>query len=175
MVRQFKHHEQKLLRKVDFLHYKNDNNVHEIAVVSRYGLKNREEYHKYNQLVGDIQAAVHALSRLDPTDSVRQKEEARLLQKVHHIGLVPTTSSISQLLNLNVTRFCLRRLPVVMCRLRMAERISLATQYIQQGHIRVGPEIVTDPAFLVTRSMEDFITWVDTSKIRRHVLKYNDR
>ena len=44
-----------------------------------------------------------------------------------------------------------------------------------QGHIRVGPETVTDPAFLVTRPMEDFVTWVDTSKIRRKVLAYNDQ
>lgn len=28
---------------------------------------------------------------------------------------------------------------------------------------------VTDPAFLVTRNMEDFVTWVDTSKIKRKV------
>lgn len=95
--------------------------------------------------------------------------------------------------------------------------------------IRVGPEIVTDPAFLVTRlvmkthitffsdahwrnknhtfnlniltfmslqqlkfillfiyncsyfivqycyrSMEDFITWVDSSKIKQHVMNYNE-
>lgn len=40
---------------------------------------------------------------------------------------------------------------------------------------RVGPETVTDPAFLVTRNMEDFITWVDSSKIRRKVLQYNDK
>ncbi len=38
-----------------------------------------------------------------------------------------------------------------------------------QGHVRLGPETVTDPAFLVTRSMEDFVTWVDTSKIKRKV------
>lgn len=37
-----------------------------------------------------------------------------------------------------------------------------------------GPEVVTDPAFHVTRSMEDFVTWVDSSKIRRKVMKYND-
>ena len=24
------------------------------------------------------------------------------------------------------------------------------------------------------RNMEDFVTWTDTSKIRRHVLEYND-
>lgn len=34
---------------------------------------------------------------------------------------------------------------------------------------------VTDPAFLVTRPMEDFVTWVDTSRIRRKVQQYNDR
>lgn len=44
-----------------------------------------------------------------------------------------------------------------------------------QGHVRVGPETITDPAYHVTRSMEDFVTWVDTSKIRRKVLKYNDK
>ena len=43
-----------------------------------------------------------------------------------------------------------------------------------QGHVRVGTDTVTDPAFLVTRAMEDFVTWVDTSKIKRKVLKYND-
>lgn len=26
----------------------------------------------------------------------------------------------------------------------------------------------------VHRNMEDFVTWTDTSKIRRHVLEYND-
>jgi hypothetical protein len=40
--------------------------------------------------------------------------------------------------------------------------------------IRAGPEVVTDPAFHVTRNMEDFITWVDSSKIKRKVMKYND-
>ena len=40
-----------------------------------------------------------------------------------------------------------------------------------QGHVRLGPETVTDPAFLVTRSMEDFVTWVDTSKIKRKVCR----
>ena len=32
-----------------------------------------------------------------------------------------------------------------------------------------------DPAFMVTRRNEDFITWVDDSKIGRKILKYNDK
>lgn len=51
-------------------------------------------------------------------------------------------------------------------------RVDLART---QGHVRVGPETVTDPAFHVTRNMEDFVTWVDTSKIKRKVLAYNDK
>lgn len=34
---------------------------------------------------------------------------------------------------------------------------------------------MTDPAFLVTRDMEDFVTWVDTSRIKRKVMRYNDK
>ena len=44
-----------------------------------------------------------------------------------------------------------RRLPVVMVRNHMAETLKAAVTFIEQGHIRVGPELVTDPAFLVTR------------------------
>lgn len=70
---------------------------------------------------------------------------------------------------------CRRRLSTVLVRLKFAEHLKEAVTYIEQGHIRVGPETVTDPAFLVTRNMEDFITWVDSSKIKRKVLQYNDK
>jgi hypothetical protein len=47
--------------------------------------------------------------------------------------------------------------------------------HFEQGQVRVGPDVVTDPAFLVSRSLEDFTTWVDSSKIKRTVAKYNDK
>lgn len=68
-----------------------------------------------------------------------------------------------------------RRLATVMVQLKFAEHLKEAVTYIEQGHIRVGPDTVTDPAFLVTRNMQDFMTWVDTSKIRRKVLEYNEK
>lgn len=71
--------------------------------------------------------------------------------------------------------FFRRRLATVLVRLKFAEHLKEAVTYIEQGHIRVGPDTITDPAYLVTRNMEDFITWVDTSKIRRKVLEYNDK
>ena len=64
---------------------------------------------------------------------------------------------------------------MVLVRLKFSETLRETITFIEQAHIRVGPQVVTDPAFLVTRSMEDFITWVDTSKLKRKVMKYNDK
>lgn len=73
---------------------------------------------------------------------------------------------------IGVSSLARRRLGVVMTRLRMAENVTAAVRFVEQGHVRVGTEVVTDAAFLVTRTMEDFVTWVDGSKVRRNILRY---
>jgi U3 small nucleolar ribonucleoprotein protein IMP3 len=90
------------------------------------------------------------------------------------MALVNTKTSLAVCDKITASAFCRRRLPVVMVRLKMAETLREAVTFVEQGHVRVGPETVTDPAFLVTRNYEDFVTWVDTSKIRRHIQKYSD-
>jgi len=62
-----------------------------------------------------------------------------------------------------------------MTRLHMAPTVQAAIKLIEQGHVRVGTETVTDPAFLVTRSMEDFVTWTVGSKIKRNIMQYRDQ
>jgi U3 small nucleolar ribonucleoprotein protein IMP3 len=59
--------------------------------------------------------------------------------------------------------------------MKMAQSPKLAVTLIEQGQVRVGPNVVTDPAFLVSRSMEDFVTWVDGGKVKRTVERYNDK
>jgi len=41
--------------------------------------------------------------------------------------------------------------------------------------IRVGIEVETNPATLITRTMEDYITWSDGSTIKRKILSYKDK
>lgn len=43
-MRRLKHHEQKLLRKVDFLSWKHESNLREIQVMRRYHIQDREDY-----------------------------------------------------------------------------------------------------------------------------------
>jgi hypothetical protein len=97
-----------------------------------------------------------------------------LSSRLHDMGVLPTKKSLVQTEQLATAAFCRRRLAVVMVRLKMAETVREAATFIEQGHVRVGPNTVTDPAFHVSRTLEDFVTWVDTSKIKRKVLKYND-
>jgi len=91
------------------------------------------------------------------------------------MGLIDTMKSLQKAEELTASSFCRRRLPVVMVRLRMAQSPKLAATFVESGQVRIGPSVITDPAFLVTRDMEDFVTWVDSSKIRRTVAKYNDK
>ncbi|XP_077065809.1 U3 small nucleolar ribonucleoprotein IMP3 [Siphateles boraxobius] len=174
MVRKLKFHEQKLLKKVDFINWEVDNNLHEVKILRRYRIEKREDYTKYNKLSRNIRELAQKIRDLDEKDGFRAQSTSTFLEKLYSIGLIPTKQNLSLANDVSASAFCRRRLPTIMLKLRMAPSLKMATTFIEQGHIRVGPEIVTDPAFLITRSMEDFITWVDSSKIKQHVMNYNE-
>lgn len=175
MVRKLKYHEQKLLKKVDFITWKSDKEHRELKIIRKYHLQKREDYTRYNKLSRMIQSLAAKLKELDSNDQFRVESTTKLLEKLYCIGVVPTRKSLELCDKLPASAFCRRRLPVVMVKLKMAQRVSDAAKFVEQGHVRVGPELITDPAFLVTRNMEDFVTWTDTSKIRKHVLEYNEQ
>lgn len=67
------------------------------------------------------------------------------------MGLIPTKWNLQLCNRVTASSFCRRRLPCLMLRSKMAPDLRTATTFIEQGHVRVGPEVVKDPAFLVTR------------------------
>lgn len=101
--------------------------------------------------------------------------EAQLLAKLYDMGVLNSTAKLSDIENkLTVAAFCRRRLAVIMVVSKMAETVSAvsimwdlhcervalnlflffclqAVKFIEQGHVRVGPDAITDPAFLVSR------------------------
>eukprot|EP00798_Chlamydomonas_sp_ICE-L_P019259 gene19259-25892_t len=166
-MRQLKYHEKKLLKKVDFLKWKSEDNLRE--------MQNRDDYKSYNKIVGMVTKLTNVLKQLDSQDTTRTELTDQMLEKLYTMGVLSTKKSLVQCEKLATASFCRRRLAVVMVRLKMAETLREACTFIEQGHVRVGPETATDPAYHVTRRMEDFVTWVDTSKIKRKVLMYNDR
>lgn len=173
-LRKLRFHEQRLLRKVDFVQYKNEQTVREVRILRKYGLKDRSEYQAYNRLAGEIKHLSAELMKLDVQDKFRIETTEKLLEKLYNMGIIPSKSSLVACGQLTASAFCRRRLAIVLVKVKMSQSVIQATTLIEQGHIRVGPYVVTDPAYLVSRTMEDFVTWVSTSKIRRHIATYND-
>jgi U3 small nucleolar ribonucleoprotein protein IMP3 len=139
------------------------------------------DYRKYNALCGSLRSLAHKLSQLDPdSDPVRRKMESEMLDKLWRMGILKQSREHGAGLSrvereVTVSAFCRRRLAVLMVRTGMVETIKAAATFIEQGHVRVGTEVVNDPAFLVSRNMEDFVTWVDSSKIKRNIMRYQQK
>ncbi|PIN06367.1 U3 small nucleolar ribonucleoprotein (snoRNP) component [Handroanthus impetiginosus] len=174
-MRKLKFHEKKLLKKVNFLEWKREGGQRESLVMHRYHVTGRDDYKKYSSLCRMVQKLVNILKQMDPRDPYRIEMTDALLEKLYNMGVIPSRKSLALCERLSVSSFCRRRLATILVRQKLAQRLKEAVTYIEQGHIRVGPDTVTDPAFLVTRNMEDFITWVDTSKIRKMLSNYDDK
>lgn len=129
MVRKLKFHEQKLLKKVDFLNvchfsllvsssdrlqWKQDANLREIKVMRRYHIQDREDYHKcasfsahglllterrYNKLCGSLRSFAHRVSLLPAQDPFRARMEGQLLSKLYDMGVLNTSAKLSDVEN----------------------------------------------------------------------------
>ncbi|XP_026682044.1 U3 small nucleolar ribonucleoprotein protein IMP3 [Diaphorina citri] len=174
MVRKLKYHEQKLLKKVDFISWEADNNLHEVKIMRRFGIQKRQDYTTYNKLSRLIRTLAQKIKDLDPKDPFRVESSAKLLEKLYLMGLIRTKWDLENCNKVTASSFCKRRLPVVMYRNKMVQQLRLATQFIEQAHVRVGPELEGDSSFFTSTNLEDFVTWVDASKIKKQILAYND-
>ena len=110
-----------------------------------------------------ITALANKLKAFPPDNAFRIASTEALLAKLYAMGLVPVGNSLAAVERIAASAFCRRRLPVVMVRLKFAETMREAVAFVEQGHIRVGPEVVRDPAYLVTRTFEgawSLVAWV---------------
>jgi len=172
-MRELKHHEKKLLKKVNFYDWKSERTLRENAILSKYHTP-REDYEKYNKLCGQITKCVAQLRKIDAADPDRIKMTEILLEKLYSMGVIPTKQDLGPCAELHSTVFMKRRFSTVFRNLHFAQDLHNAEKFIRQGHVRIGPNVVTNPAMHITRDMEDHITWSEGSKIKRHVRQFND-
>jgi len=136
-LRPLKYHERKLLKKVDFLQWKGEQNVREIQVIRRYHLQDREDYSRYNKLVGHISKLTENLKTYDERDPFRIENTDKLLKKLYDMGLIPTQKSLALCDRVTVSSFCRRRLPVVMVSNKYAQTLREAVTFVEQ--VRSAP------------------------------------
>ncbi|KAL1245021.1 U3 small nucleolar ribonucleoprotein IMP3 [Trichinella patagoniensis] len=89
-MRKLRYHERKLLKKVDFINWQVDNNLHESKIMQRYRLKSHEEYTSYSKLSHEVRELARKIKELDPKDPFRVESSRLLIDKCYAIGLIPT-------------------------------------------------------------------------------------
>eukprot|EP00548_Thalassiothrix_antarctica_P007201 CAMPEP_0194132276 /NCGR_PEP_ID=MMETSP0152-20130528/2784_1 /TAXON_ID=1049557 /ORGANISM="Thalassiothrix antarctica, Strain L6-D1" /LENGTH=156 /DNA_ID=CAMNT_0038827269 /DNA_START=135 /DNA_END=605 /DNA_ORIENTATION=- len=141
----------------------------------RYHIQDRNDFTAYERICGQVTKLSAKLKTLPSDDSFRITMTDQLLKKLYDIGTIDTQKSLQKADDMNASAICRRRLPVIMVRLKMAQTLQTAIEWIEQGQVRVGPHVVTDPAFLVTRSLQDYVTWVDASRVQRSIKQYHDQ
>lgn len=126
---------------------------------------------RYNKLVREIKVLAQKIMEL-PVDGFRVRHSGLLVERLHSMGVIET-KRLKKCQKLSVKSFCRRRLPVFIISSGMFNGpLEMAVKYVQHGHVRVGPHVVKDPAFLVTRQHEDFLSWDE--KMRQKIDTYND-
>ncbi|KAF0982873.1 hypothetical protein FDP41_010852 [Naegleria fowleri] len=180
-VRELKHHEQKLLKKVDFLNWKSDGVTPEykeyiLKTIQKYQLRDQKEFFNYQRIATQINNTINNIKQLDDKlyRDFKVNQLVMLGKKLFDMGILDSEAEIETLNKITVGRLCRRRISYLLKVLHFAESGRLANMYIQHGHIRIGPEVVRDEAFLVSRNLEDFITWTNKSKIKTTIQKFNE-
>ncbi|KAH0486727.1 MAG: uncharacterized protein KVP18_005029 [Porospora cf. gigantea A] len=173
-MRKLKWHEQRLLKKTDFYSWSRDDNTREVAICRKYAINDREEYHKYNKLCGKIRKLISKLRHLPPEDTLRVSITNVLLRKLKGMGVVKAARSLADVEEIPASRFIERRLNVLILKNKMVSNKDHANNYIESGQVRIGPEVVTNPATLVSTEDEDHITWAEGSKVKRAMHEFKN-
>ena len=172
-MRDLKYHEKKLLKKVDFYDWKNEDNLREVKIMRRYYVQNRGDLKMYNKVVGQIRKIVNKLKELSKEDSFRIRQTKLLMNKLYEMGLITHKTNLHDIeKKVGVSAFCRRRLPFILFKNKYCETMKESVTFVEQSQLRVGTEVVNNPAFIVTRNMEDHIKWVDGCKIKRKIDEY---
>lgn len=170
-MRQLKYHEKKLLRKVDLLEWKGTPSQREHAITQKYFIEERETYPMYNVIVGKIKRLSIALAKLSDNEVLKQTVVKELTNKLYSAGII-RSKSLLECAKVGVWSFCERRLSTVVERTKMVPDIKTGVTFIKGGHVKVGTETVTEPSLLITRLMEDYVTWRDGSKVKETIKEF---
>ncbi|KAH0576546.1 U3 small nucleolar ribonucleoprotein IMP3 [Spironucleus salmonicida] len=174
-MRKLKYHEKKLLKHSDPFSWDTDRNMNIYNLMGKYCIRSDQQALKYLQTAKKVKSVAEKLTELPKNDEVRRDMTQRLAKLLFELGVSQNPiATLEELSKFSGEQIMKRRLPSLLYQLKMADTTEIGGQYIDHGHVRVGPTIITDVNFHVAKGMEDFITWRNDSSIRKKIMKYND-
>jgi small subunit ribosomal protein S4 len=124
----------------------------ELYVVGSYGLRNKKELWKAQTEIARIRNQARALLAL-PTET-RHEKETNLLHFLSRLGLVTTSSTLDDILNLKIEDILERRLQTMVMKRSNLKSPYQARQMVVHGHVSIGNRKVNLPGYLVKKEEE---------------------
>ena len=108
----------------------------ELYVVGSYGLRNKKELWKAQTEIARIRNQARSLLSL-PIE-VRHEKETKLLNYLSRLGLVTTSSTLDDILNLKIEDILERRLQTMVMKHSNLKSPYQARQIVVHGHVSIG-------------------------------------
>ncbi len=133
----------------------------EKSLIQKYGLKNRKEVWKMKSFARDLSSKAKEINAEE--GKIAEKEKKDLLNKCVKLGLLPKDSSLDDVLGINVKDVLERRLQTILVKKSLARTEEQARQMITHRHVLVDGKVISSPSYLVPKSVEKSITFVESS------------
>ncbi|GGM67056.1 small subunit ribosomal protein S4 [Halarchaeum rubridurum] len=142
--------------------YQGERIAEESDLLSRYGLKNKQElWRAQSELRSYRREARELLGRV--TEEGDEGEE--FVARLRRYGILGDSDELDAVLSLDVTDVLERRLQTVAYRKGLANTPQQARQFVTHGHVTVGESRVTAPSRKVAVAEEDDVAFDETSPL----------
>ena len=132
-----------------------DLKMDELKTLGTFGLKTKQELWKTQTELSRVRLQARSLLALRQED--RKRKEPILMKSLTKIGLVDQSSTLDDVLNLQVNDLLSRRLQTIAQRKLFFKTPYQARQAIVHGHIMIGDNVVTIPSYVVKTDEENKI------------------
>ena len=146
-----------------------DLKMDELKTLGTFGLKTKQELWKTQTELSRVRLQARSLLALRQED--RKRKEPILMKSLTKIGLVDQSSTLDDVLNLQVNDLLSRRLQTIAQRKLFFKTPYQARQAIVHGHIMIGDSIVTIPSYIVKTEEETKIRLIPESRFNETLSK----
>ena len=140
-----------------------DLKMEELKTLGTFGLKTKRELWKAHTQLSRIRHQARSLLAL--RQEVREKKEPILMQSLTKVGLVEESSTLDDVLNLQVTDLLSRRLQTVVLKKFSFKTPYQARQAVVHGHIMIGDRIINVPSYVVKTNEEKQVSLAPDSSL----------
>ena len=144
-----------------------DLKMEELKTLGTFGLKTKRELWKAHTQLSRLRHQARSLLAL--RQEVRKKKEPILMQSLAKVGLVEESSTLDDVLNLQVTDLLSRRLQTVVQKKFSFKTPYQARQAVVHGHIMIGDRIINVPSYVVKTNEEKQMSLAPDSSLSKLV------